>query len=161
PKAYRALCADSSILTDEERAMVELGVGKNMVRSIRFWVEVMNVAAQQEQSRALEPTAFAHAIFADDIGFDPFLEDLRTLWLLHWHLSTNAEAPVFAWRYLLNHWPHAELTRSDALVAFRRESENAGASHSDVTLAQHLDVFLHTYLPSRGAVSAEDSIDGP
>jgi hypothetical protein len=148
------------ILADEERAMVELGVGKNMVRSIRFWVEVMNVASPQGHGRALEPTPFGHAVLADD-GFDPFLEDVRTLWLLHWHLSTHAEDPVFAWRYLLNHWPHAELTRSEALAAFRRESENAGLSHSDVTLGQHLDVFLHTYLPSRASASAEDSIDGP
>jgi hypothetical protein len=31
-----------------------------------------------------------------------------------------------------------------------------------VTLAQHLDVFLHTYSPGRGAaVNVEDSLDGP
>ncbi len=140
--------------------MVELGVGKNMVRSIRFWVEVMNVASPVGQGYALEPTPFGHGVFADD-GFDPFLEDVRTLWLLHWHLTTHAENPVFAWRYLLNHWPHAELTRSETLAAFRRESENAGLSHSDVTLGLHLDVFLRTYLPSRASTSAEDSIDGP
>ena len=160
PKAYRALRKSPSILSDEERAMVELGVGKNMVRSIRFWVEVMGVAAPHDRRRAFEPTPFGHALFAED-GFDPFLEDIRTLWLLHWHLATHAEDPVFAWRYLLNHWPHAQLTRSEALAAFRRESENAGLSHSDVTLGQHLDVFLHTYLPSRTSASAEDSIDCP
>ena len=160
PKAYRALTKEPTILANEERAMVELGVGKNMVRSIRFWVEVMNVAAPQEQGRVLEPTPFGNAVFADD-GLDPFLEDVRTLWLLHWHLSTHAEEPLFAWQFLLNHWPHPELTRSEALSAFRRGSASAGLSHSDVTLAQHLDVFLHTYLPSRAAGTAEDSIDGP
>lgn len=160
PKAYRALSADPTILGDEERAMVALGVGKNMVRSIRFWVEVMNVALPQERGRVFESTPFGHAIFGDH-GFDPFLEDVRTVWLLHWHLATHSEEPVFAWRYLMNHWPHAELTRSEALAVFRRESENGGASHSDVTLGQHLDVFLHTYLPSRSSASAEESIDGP
>jgi uncharacterized protein DUF4007 len=158
PKAYQALRDHPTILADEERAMVELGVGKNMVRSIRFWVEVMNVAAPQ--GRGLDPTPFGHAVLDVD-GLDPFLEDVRTLWMLHWHLSTHAEEPLFAWRYLLNHWPHAELTRSEVLSAFRRESANAGLSHSDVTLGQHLDVFLHTYLPSRAEATAEDSIDGP
>ncbi len=160
PKAYRALCTDPTVLADEERAMVELGVGKNMVRSIRFWVEVMNVAAAQRKGRRMEPTPFGHAVFAED-GLDPFLEDVRTLWLLHWHLSTHPDEPLFAWRFLLNHWPHAELTRSEVLSAFRRESGKAGTQHSDVTLNQHLDVFLHTYLPSRSSATAEDSIDGP
>jgi hypothetical protein len=150
---------EPGILADDERAMVELGVGKNMVRSIRFWVEVMNVAIGHG-SGILEPTAFAHAVFADD-GFDPYLEDSRTLWLLHWHLATHSDDPVFAWRYLLNHWTHPELTRSEVLIAFKRESENAGFSHSEVTLAQHFDVFLHTYVTTRSTATAEDSIDGP
>lgn len=160
PKAFRALDADPSILGDEERAMVALGVGKNMVRSIRFWVEVMGVAAAPLRGRTLEPTAFGRAIFGAD-GYDQYLEDVRTVWLLHWNLSTQADDPVFAWRYLLNHWPHADLSRSEVLKAFQRESEKAGLSHSEVTLAQHVDVFLHSYLPSRGTTALEDSIDGP
>ena len=36
PKAYRALRNDPLIFSDEPRAMVELGLGKNMVRSLRF-----------------------------------------------------------------------------------------------------------------------------
>lgn len=160
PKAYRALCSDATLLADEERAMVELGVGKNMVRSIRFWVQVTNVAAAQRDTRSLEPTPFGHALLADD-GLDPFLEDVRTLWLLHWHLSTHAHDPVFAWRFLISSWPLAELTRSAAMDAFRRESEKAGFSHSDVTLGQHLDVFLRTYLESKTAALLDDSLDGP
>lgn len=139
--------------------MVKLGVGKNMVRSIRFWVEVMGVAVP-DGKRALEVTSFASAIFSEG-GFDPYLEDLKTLWLLHWHLSTHSDDPVFAWRYLINHWPHSDLRKNEILKAFRRESENSGNAYSDVTLAQHLDVFLHTYVPSRSRNAQEDSIDGP
>jgi hypothetical protein len=52
--------------------------------------------------------------------------------------------------------------RSEALAVFVRESKRLGHSHSAVTLAQHLDVFLHTYSPARGAAaSIEDSLDGP
>jgi len=44
PKAYRALARDAASLSDDERAMVELGVGKNMVRAIRFWVLATGIA---------------------------------------------------------------------------------------------------------------------
>src|ERR1035437_6219746 len=160
PKAYRAISEDPVAFADDERAMVQMGVGKNMVRSIRFWIEATGVASSG-RGRPFEVSAFGHAIFGQD-GFDPYLEDVRTLWLLHWNLSSRKENAIFAWRYLLNHWPHAELTRTDVLSAFRRESERLGLKHSDVTLSQHLDVFLHTYVPSRHpAIAVEDSLDGP
>ncbi len=37
PKAFTALEADPKTFADDEYAMVSLGVGKNMVRAIRFW----------------------------------------------------------------------------------------------------------------------------
>jgi len=160
PKAYRGLKGDPAIFTDEPRAMVEMGLGKNMVRSLRFWAEVMGLATPS-RTRGLELTDFAHEIFGTD-GLDPFLEDQRTLWLLHWKLAARNEGALFAWRFLFSQWPYPEFTRSEALAAFVRESEKLGFSHSPVTLGQHLDVFLHSYQAGRaGQVALEDSLDGP
>jgi len=159
PKAYREISEDSAAFADEERAMVRLGVGKNMVRSIRFWVEVMGVAAS-EPNRALLTTSFGRAVFAED-GFDPFIEDARTLWLLHWNVATRTD-PLFAWNFLLYNWPFGELTRSEALAALIREARRLSVSHSEVTLGIHLDVFLHTYIPTRTAKGGlEQSLDSP
>jgi hypothetical protein len=160
PKAYRALRQKPTQFAEEDDAMVELGLGKNMVRSLRFWVEVAGLATF-ERGYGLRLTPFADVIFGEE-GLDPYLEDVRTLWLLHWKLAAWDEGGPFAWRYLLNHWPYPEFTRSEALAAFARESTRLGHTHSEVTLAQHLDVFLHTYQPSRsGNVGVEDSLDGP
>jgi hypothetical protein len=159
PKAYRELTADPNAFADEELAMVRLGVGKNMVRSIRFWVEVMGVAAPAG-GRTLQPTSFGQAVLAED-GFDPFLEDARTLWLLHWNVATRDDA-LFAWQFLLYRWPFGDLTRSEALAALAREASGLSASHSEVTLGIQLDVFLHTYIPMRTAKGGlEQSLDSP
>lgn len=161
PKAYRLLKRNAAAFSDEDGAMVELGLGKNMVRSLRFWAEATGLARPAQGGRGLELTDFAHAVFGDG-GFDPYLEDVRTLWLLHWNLSSRSEGALFAWRFLLNQWPYPELTRSEALAAFTRESAKLGHSHSAVTLSQHLDVFLHTYHSARSAsIGIEDSLDGP
>lgn len=162
PKAYRALRCDPMIFSDEARAMVELGLGKNMVRSLRFWVEVAGLAGPAvERGRGLRTTAFADALLGEE-GVDRYLEDRRTLWLLHWKLSSRDEGALFAWDYLFSRWPYPELTRTEALAAFVRESEKLGHDHSQVTLAQHLDVFLHSYLGTRsGKTALEDSLDGP
>jgi Protein of unknown function (DUF4007) len=160
PKAYQALSANPNQFADEDGAMVELGLGKNMVRSLRFWAENTGLAVTNAQ-RNLRLTEFAHAIFATN-GFDPYLEDVRTLWLIHWNLASRDDGALFAWRYLLNQWPYPEFTRSEALAAFTRESKRLGYSHSAITLTQHLEAFLHTYYPAHSKNSAiEDSLDGP
>jgi hypothetical protein len=117
--------------------------------------------AEGRADRTLVPTTFGNAVLSEE-GFDPFLEDERTLWLLHWNVSSRHHDPLFAWDLLLNKWPYPELTASDALAAFLRESERLNLSHSRVTLAQHLDIFLHTYRPVRsGRATFEDSLDCP
>lgn len=161
PKAFRGLKENAKLFSDEDHAMVVLGLGKNMVRSLRFWVEAMGVAVSDRKSRSLALTPFGEDIFGSG-GFDPFLEDPRTLWLLHWKLASRDEGSLFAWRYLIGHWPLPEFTRSEVLREFQRISAQNDLEHSDVTLAQHLDVFMHTYHAGRGgAAGVEDSLDGP
>lgn len=141
--------------------MVELGVGKNMVRSIRFWVEATGMA-QPTANGGLEATWLGRAIFTSK-GCDPYLEDIQTLWLLHWNLSTNAVNPLFAWDFLISRWQDPDLTESAVFKAFAREAERHTKKLSPVTLQQHFQVFLHTYVPTRGrkAEIAEDNLDCP
>jgi hypothetical protein len=161
PKAYKGLKANPELFADEDQAMAVLGIGKNMVRSLRFWVEATGlIEPSKPKVRELTISPFGERVFGPG-GLDPFIEDERTLWLLHWALGRRQPRPLFAWEYLLSRWPLPEFSRSEALAAFQRESRALGFSHSDVTLGQHLDVFLHTYLPGRGGEGAEDSLDGP
>ena len=39
PKAVRGLDGNARLFSDEDQAMVDLGLGKNMVRSARFWAQ--------------------------------------------------------------------------------------------------------------------------
>jgi hypothetical protein len=160
PKAVRAISNNSKAFADEEEAMVELGLGKNMVRSLRFWVQATGVA--EPEADGLRITDFGHAIFLDSEG-DPFLEDVQTLWLLHWKLSTHVREPLFAWDYMMNRWQEPEICRSRVIRVFQFEAEAMSRKLSRVTIEQHFDVFLHTYVPTRGRKGdlQEDSLDCP
>ncbi len=142
--------------------MVSLGVGKNMVRAIRFWAQATRIA-EIDKSGGYAITDFGKAVLDPKTGLDPFLEDRRTLWLLHWKLSTHIDEPLFAWDYLLNRWPHAEMTRSAVLQEFAAEAKRLGRKLSAVTLEQHFDTFLHSYVPTRGPKGEiqEDNLDCP
>lgn len=161
PKGFAAIVENPLLFADEETAMIRLGVGKNMVRAIRFWVQASTVVCAKKGG-GYEPTDFGTAVLDRD-GFDPFLEDVRTLWLIHWHLSTHLEEPLFAWDFLLNRWPMPELSQSAALQAFRKEADTQERTLSDVTLEQHFDTFLHSYVPTRSRKGdiQEDNLDCP
>ena len=161
PKAYAALKANPCIFADEGGAMIALGVGKNMVRAIRFWTQATGLT-EFGQDGTYRITPFGRAVFGED-GFDPFLEDIRTLWLIHWRLATNVEEPLFAWDYLLNRWQHPEITRAAVLRVFQQEASRLERKLSRVTLEQHFDTFLHTYVPTRSRKGdiQEDNLDCP
>ncbi|MEO8112918.1 MAG: DUF4007 family protein, partial [Phenylobacterium sp.] len=83
-------------------------------------------------------------IFASQ-GEDPYLEDPQTLWWLHWKISTLRTAPFFAWELLVNRWNDPTFTSSAAMLEFARQAEREGRTLSEVTLKQHIDVWLRTY----------------
>ena len=162
PKAVRGLQEDPKLFGDEEGAMVKLGVGKNMVRSIRFWSQVMGMTKVEAKRQSLLVTDLGKTLLAEN-GRDPFLEDIRTLWLLHWNLATNIENPLLAWDFLLNRWQEPELVPSVVLKALQKEAEKQENRLSKVTLQQHFNTFLHTYYPTRGRKGEvqEDNLDCP
>jgi hypothetical protein len=160
PKAIHAIKESKTLFADEDTAMVELGVGKNMVRSIRFWIEAAGMATSGE-GREMLPTELGKAIFLRN-GRDEYLEDVTTLWLLHWKIATT-EPCLLAWDHLLNRWQEPDFTESRVLAAFRKRVESDERKASDVSLLQHFQVFLHTYVPTRGAKGevSEDTLDCP
>src|SRR5579884_120346 len=161
PKAYVALKTDPFIFADEDRAMISLGIGKNMVRAARFWAHAAGLAEPAKEG-GYKITPFGEAVFGEN-GLDPFLEDIRTLWLIHWKLATNVEEPLFAWDYLLNRWQHPEITRVAVMRTFQQEAERLQRKLSRVTLEQHFDTFLHTYVATRSRKGdiQEDNLDCP
>jgi hypothetical protein len=172
PKAAREVCRDQLIFlsTKEDEAMVELGVGKNMVRSIRFWAEATEVIVPCEDGHV--PTEFGTQIFLGthneltdsfEDGFDPFLEDIQTLWLLHWKLATNIDNPIFAWDFLLSRFQEPELTASSVFDAVKKATISLDKALSDSTIEQQFEIFLHSYVPTRGRKGEvrEDNLDCP
>ena len=162
-KACAAVDADSKIFAAEaeEDAMVKLGVGRNMVRAMKFWAQAVGVVEQNREG-GLKVSSLGEAIFLHE-GLDQYLEDVRTLWLIHWKLATHSTEPLFAWDFMLNRWQHPEITRSEVIKAFQKEAEKLDRKLSTVTLEQHFDTFLHTYIPTRGRKGEilEDNLDCP
>ena len=75
--------AKAGLSFTDDYAVVELGVGKNMVASIRYWLRAFGITNDNGV-----PTEIGKYLL-DDNGADPYIEDTATLWLLHYMLVTS------------------------------------------------------------------------
>lgn len=161
PKTVGVLQKRPDLFKDIDDAIVVLGVGKQMARAIRFWVEAAKVVDRKNKGE-LEVNSLGNDLLGEE-GFDPYLEDIQTLWLIHWNFSTHPENPIFAWDFLMNQWQDPDIVPSRAVDTFEREANSQGRRLSIVTLKQHFNIFLHTYVPTRGKKKnvLEDNLDSP
>ncbi len=161
PKAIREIAKVPSLFDNDDDAMVALGVGKNMVRSLKFWAECSQVIEQSEKG-SYRTSVFGQQLLGHD-GHDPFLEDPRTLWLLHWKIATNPKQPLYFWHQLLNFWHRADFSESEILPFFARNAPSGTLTRSESTIEQGYRVFVNTYVATRGRKGevAEDNLDSP
>ena len=154
-------------LFQAEDAMAELGVGKNMVRSIRHWCLATTVLEEGDtlpnsRTRKLTPSALGNALFVVP-GYDQFLEDDGSLWLLHWHLATNASKAT-TWYWAFNLCREQDFTRESLQAALKRMLDERGwGSVSEGSLKADIACFLRTYAPGKRGVTStlEETLDCP
>jgi hypothetical protein len=150
----------------KEDAMVTFGVGKNMVASIRHWGLTIGTleedpAVPNNRGRQLRVTDLGTSLFADN-GWDPYLEDVGTLWLIHWRLASTPETAT-TWWWVFNQYPGTRFTRRELQAQLERLVEQLGLARvSSASLKRDIDCFIRTYSPSRRPRAVqEETLDCP
>ena len=163
-KGVDAVTEDPTVFSSED-ASVTLGVGKNMVSSIRHWGSVAGLIRTDTYERGrLLPTPLGKAIFDDKDGFDPYLDDPATLWLIHWQISTNInQATAWYWAFnILRENQFVTDTFKKELYEWTRQQKETMRPVSDNTLQRDVNCFIRTYCQSRHtAAIVEESFDCP
>lgn len=132
-------------------ATVLLGVGKNMLTSIKFWLKSFGLLNEDET-----PNTFAVFLFDND-GFDPYLEDDQSLWLLHYYLIKTDFSSIYS--LIFNEFRKEKIQfTKDQFIAFAlRKMEQVNLK----TVADDFDVFKKMYLEkSEDGKLTEDSFTG-
>jgi len=111
-KGFQAFHGDKAVFSSD-KSTIELGVGKNMVNAIKYWLRATIML--KDSSEGLEATPIGKAIFSEG-GWDPYLEDEATLWLIHWLLVSNCEL-ASAWYWFFNCFHKSEFTSEEASEA--------------------------------------------
>lgn len=141
---------------NDEDAVVQLGVGKNMVSSIRFWLKAFNIIDNKDI-----PTEFGKRLFDDKNGYDPFLEDEASLWLLHYQLVKNSFASIYS--IIFNEFRKEKLFfNKETFVNYvkRIGESNADLNFNENTVAKDFIVFANLYKNDPESKDVEDSFSG-
>lgn len=148
-KGIEAVRVDPLVFTREE-ALVTLGVGKNMVRSIRHWclaTGMIEEATGSGLARPLRVTQLGGSVFGEN-GWDPFLEDMGTLWLIHWLLVTNHSRGL-VWGLTYSVYLAEEFSKRDLIKFISRQFERLEVRTTEGTIEREVDCCLLTYVPSQ------------
>jgi hypothetical protein len=141
---------------NDEDAVVRLGLGKNMVSSIRFWLKAFDIIDNKDI-----PTEFGKRLFDDKNGYDPFLEDEASLWLLHYQLVKNSFASIYS--IIFNEFRKEKLFfNKETFVNYvkRIGESNPDLNFNENTVAKDFTVFANLYKNDPESKDVEDSFSG-
>lgn len=158
-KGLEALNDNPKVFSREDSTVI-LGVGKNMVASIRYWLQATGVATR-EGTGDLKVTPLGRIVFGNQ--GDPYLEDEGTIWLLHWLLATNpVGATAIYWFF--NHFHKPGFTSAEvatALTDFVKHEVSARVAISTVKRDAQLVLRMYSRTVGGYRLTLEDALDSP
>ena len=149
-KGYDFVVAGNDFNSPE--AVIGLGVGKNMVASIRFWLKAFGITENDKI------TWLGDYLFDENGGKDKYLEDIATLWLLHFNLVFSEEATLYNMFFcgVQRERTHFEREQIVTFVKMRMAEAGKMTLFNVNTVKKDVGVLLQNYTLPRKPQSNED-----
>lgn len=149
-KGYDFVIAGNDFNSPE--AVIGLGVGKNMVASIRFWLRVFGITENDEI------TWLGKYLFDEENGKDKYMEDIATLWLLHFNLVFSEDASLYNMFFCGVQKERTHFEREQILTYVKLRMVEAGklSLFNANTIKKDIGVLLQNYTLPRKPQSNED-----
>jgi len=140
-------------------AYLDLGVGKNMFVSIKYWMDAYQIL---DKSKTTYKDDLAKIIFDPKTGYDPYLEREETLWLLHWRLCFKPEqASLYYWFF--NKFKNTRFTKDEIKGSLYKWLEYTTTKQiSPNTIERDINLLIKTYTSVDNlSDSIEESLENP
>ena len=149
-KGIRGVSEDDHLFSGNDGAD-KLGVGTNMVKSIRYWMQAFDLL-EEDTKTGITLNTFGDKILNKDL----YLEDAFTLWLLHSRIAKN-EDKATTWFVFFNKVDAEEFTKEEIFEPIKRELLLiADKNFPDKSLSDDIDVLLNMYSREKKDEDPED-----
>ena len=136
-------------------AVVDLGIGKNMVTATQFWMKSFGLINSDNS-----PSELADFVFKEN-GVDPYLEDTASLWLLHYQLITENLSSIYSLVFNEFRKKRNEFSKTQLTQFLKRKCEENNSTFNENTIQRDIAVFLRSYVrPNRQSKNIEDIYSG-
>lgn len=148
--------------TKERNPMDDLGIGSNMVKSLRYWMTSVGLLKEDLDGRKKIHTL-------TELGeivwkHDRYIEEWGTLWLLHYSLVKNINE-VTAWYYFFNEFNLSEFSKDDFVAHINNYLSLNDNSVALKSLDDDFRCIINTYMPryktNPGKDTPEDNMECP
>ena len=161
-KGLRNVNADAGVFMGTKgNPMDVLGIGANMVKALRYWLQAVKLTSEPASGRKEQTfTEFGKIVFEND----PYIEEMGTLWLLHYQLASNKEDAT-AWYYFFNEFKASEFTKEDFVKQLSNYIRINDEEVSERSLEDDYTCIINTYVSRMKSnpekVQPESNIDCP
>ncbi len=159
-KGMRHIINNPRIFVDKgKNPMDEFGLGSNMVKSLRYWLQAtgLTVEGTSGNSREQTLTEFGKIVWENDT----YLEEDGTLLLIHYLLCTNKELAT-AWYFFFNVYKMVDITQESFVSTLKTFLLNEKKQQvSERALNDDFDCIIKTYLQNGHITSPESNMDCP
>ncbi len=137
-----------------------LGIGSNMIKSLRYWMIVTGIAAESNSRRKTQSLTELGQIIKE---YDPYFEELGSLALVHYEIATN-EKLATAWYIFFHHFDYIEFSEDDFQSSVKKyvhmQTENEPPSERSVS--DDFKCIINTYYAKDShSNNPEDHIECP
>lgn len=155
-KGMQAIKEPSRVFSSDDGPDV-LGVGTNMVKSIRYWMQAFKLV-KEDSKRGSELSELGKLI----LKYDEFIEDPFTVWLLHSQIAHNSSKAT-TWYLFFNHIEAEEFKKEEIFEVLKKELISYAGTDSfpDGSLRDDIDVLLNMYSKTKEYEDPEDKNSSP
>jgi len=161
-KGVKAIVKEPGILATSN-AIDELGVGANMVKSIRYWLQVLGLTEEIRLEGSKRGQILTENFGGILFNKDCYFEDNLSLALMHYKLSTNIQLAT-SWYLFFNKVESKEFTKTNLINIMEQQIRNLDTAidFSMKSLIDDCTCIVKTYLFDRDDLKKpEDNLISP
>lgn len=145
-KGIRGIKNDSKVFSSQDATDI-LGIGTNMVKSLKYWMSATNLI--EEKNRTIKLTTFGELIDK----YDPYLEDIFSWWLIHINMIMNLE-DSYIYNIFFNKCLMKSFSKRNIFEQIASNLSDEKIDYNEKILQDEVNMIIKTY-------TIDEKIDNP